>query len=77
MDGLGSSQETDCALLCCLPAKGLSQRSGRKPSKGAGEEGKRELKLGGEAAFIAEKWAVLARETIAEEIGNGGGGRER
>ena len=74
--GLDSSQETDCALLFGV----LSRRSGRKPSKGAGEEGKRELKLGAEAAFIAGKRAGLARETIAREIGNGGGGgggRER
>lgn len=66
--------------LCSAVWQQRGSHSGRKPSKGAGEEGKRELKLGGEAAFIAGKRAGLARETIAREIGNGGGGgggRER
>jgi hypothetical protein len=38
----------------------------RKPSKGVGEEGERELQPGGGRPFIAPKWAVYAAEKIVK-----------
>jgi hypothetical protein len=57
---LGRAKRLKLFLLLLLG----SLKEPRKPSKGVGEEGERELQPGGGRPFIAEKWAVYAAQNF-------------